>query len=121
MDYLAPTSMMNQGSQIPPNVLEVPPPVQDVGVDASLIKEHAEKDIDVLAALSMPDVYEYGYPPVLVSIWLWITSLAHKQRDFSKLAIGLPRGFAKSTLLRLFIIYCVLFTKKKFILVLSAT
>lgn len=101
-------------------ILEIPA-VQDVDVEAEIIAEHAKNDIDVLAALAMPEVYEFSYPPVLVSIWLWITALAHKQRDFSKLAIGLPRGFAKSTLFKLFIVYCVIFTKKQFILVLSAT
>lgn len=95
--------------------------IHDVNVDSQIIMEHAKNDIDVLAALAMPETFEYQYPPVLVSIWLWITQLAHKKRDFSKLAIGLPRGFGKSTLLRLFIVYCVLFTKKQFILVLSAT
>lgn len=118
MDFLALPSMTSNESQA---ALEVPPAVQDVNVDSQIIREHARTDLDVLAALTMPDVFEFTYPPVFVSIWQWITTLAHKQRDFSKLAIGLPRGFGKSTLLRLFIVYCVIFTKKQFILVLSAT
>ena len=38
-----------------------------------------------------------------------------------KIALGIPRGHGKTTLIKLFIVYCILFTDRKFILVMSAT
>ena len=37
------------------------------------------------------------------------------------MALGLPRGFGKTTLVKLFVLYCILFTDRKFILIMSAT
>jgi hypothetical protein len=36
------------------------------------------------------------------------------------LALGLPRGFAKTTLIKLFALYCILFTNRKFLLIVNA-
>jgi hypothetical protein len=52
---------------------------------------------------------------------IFLISYVNKTRDFSKLAIGLPRGFGKTTFIKIFILYCILFTKKRFILIISAT
>lgn len=82
--------------------------------------EASENHLDFLAALATPLVYLYAYPAVFLSVWQWLTSYAVKQRDFSRLALGLPRGFGKTTLIKLFILWCLLFTKKKFILVIAA-
>jgi hypothetical protein len=80
----------------------------------------AQESLDFLAALVMPLVYQYAYPPVFLAVWQWLTSYAILTRDFSKLALGLPRGFGKTTLLKIFIIWAILFTKKKFILIVAA-
>ena len=55
-----------------------------------------------------------------LAIWDFMKSKVHLHRDFSKLAIGIPRGFAKTALMKLWIIYCILFTMKKFVLVISS-
>jgi len=79
----------------------------------------AEKSVDFLAALAMPDIFKYFWPPLYISAWNWLLSFVNKERDFSQLVLGLPRGFAKTTFVKLFLLYVILYTKKKFILVMS--
>lgn len=81
----------------------------------------AKESLDFLASIAMPTIFQYCYPPVFQSVWNWLLSYAHKERDFSKLAIGLPRGFGKTTLMKIFILYCILFTSKRFILIVGST
>ena len=84
------------------------------------VVELAEQSMDFLAGLAMPEVYQYAFPPIFLAAWEWLCKYAQKQRDFSRLALGLPRGFGKTVVIKLFILFCILFTKKKFILVLGA-
>lgn len=89
--------------------------------ETSQVIELARTSMDFLAALSMPVIFTFCFPPVFISIWLWLVSFVHKTRDFSQLAIGLPRGFGKTSVIKLFILYCIIFTKKQFILVINDT
>ena len=81
------------------------------------VQESARNSLDFLAALATPDVYKYPFPTVYLSVWQWLLTYIHKSRDFSQLALGLPRGFAKTSLVKLFVLYCILFTSRKFIAV----
>lgn len=85
------------------------------------VHELARHDLDFLAALAAPDIFKYCFPPVYLTLWNWLLEYIFKERDFSKLALGLPRGFAKTTLLKLFIVFVILFTNRRYILVMSAT
>ncbi len=69
----------------------------------------------------MPTVFRYLFPPVFIAVWNWLVSYVHRNRDFSQLALGLPRGFGKTMLMKIFILYCILFTKKQFILIICGT
>lgn len=81
----------------------------------------AKEEMDFLAALAMPTIFQFGFPPVFKAVWQWMLGVVFKVRDFSQLALGLPRGFGKTTVIKLFILFCILFTQKKFILIISAT
>lgn len=85
------------------------------------VEELSKKSLDFLAALAMPLVFKYLFPVVFKSIWSWLLSYVNRTRDFSQLAIGLPRGFGKTMLIKIFILYVILFTKKKFILIVAGT
>jgi hypothetical protein len=78
-------------------------------------------DLNLLAGIALPDIFEYLFPQMYLAIWNWLIEFANKTRDFSKLALGMPRGFAKTTIVKLFILYCILFTHRKFILIISNT
>lgn len=94
-----------------------PDPVSSVAVNATEAQELARQSLDFLAALALPTVFRYLFPPVFKAIWSFLLSYIHKERDFSQLAIGLPRGFAKTTFIKIFLLYVILFTKRTFILV----
>lgn len=96
-------------------------PVGEVTASALEIQEAAKSSLDFLASLAMPAVFVFLYPVVFQAVWKWLLEFTHRTRDFSQLALGLPRGFGKTTLIKIYILYCILFTKKKFILVISAS
>lgn len=96
---------------------ESPAATQESAFHAQEVVDLARTSLDFLAGLAIPTVYEYAYPPVFLAVWDWLQSYIHKTRDFSQLALGLPRGFGKTALMKLFILYCILFTDRRFILI----
>lgn len=89
--------------------------------NADKARELAKQDPDFLMALCMPVVFKYFLPPVFRNVWNWLVESINKVRSFDRLALGLPRGFGKTTLVKLFCVFIILFTKRKFILILSKT
>jgi len=94
---------------------------QEIGVSSEEAQQAAKTNLNFLAALVMPLVFKFGFPPVFIAVWSWLLSFANKVRVFPQLALGLPRGFGKTTLIKIFVVYCILFTNKKFILIISAS
>jgi len=94
--------------------------IVDTSVSTAEAQEAARGSLDFLAMLAMPTVYQYAFPPLFLAIWEWLTTNALKYREFPQLALGLPRGFAKTTVIKIYILFCILFTQKKFILVICA-
>jgi len=93
--------------------------ITSASFNAQEVVSLAKSNLDFLAGIAMPTVYEYAFPPVYLSVWNWLMQYIHKERDFSQLALGLPRGFGKTNLMKLFILYCILFTDRKFILIVA--
>lgn len=79
----------------------------------------AEGDMNFLGALCFPEIMKFPFPVMFLAMWALLKSKINLTRDFSKIALGIPRGFAKTTFIKLFIIYIILFTKKSFIAVIS--
>lgn len=104
----------------PPTVIEEKK-VEEAQFDTQEVSELCQKSLNFLAGVALPTVFKYFFPPVFISIWNWLLSYVHKARDFSQLAIGLPRGFGKTMLIKIFVLYCILFTKKQFILIICGT
>lgn len=97
------------------------PTYQEAQFNTQEVENLCKTSLDFLAATALPLVFKYFFPPIFIQIWTWLVSTAHKARDFSQLAIGLPRGFGKTMVVKIFILYCILFTKKQFILVICGT
>jgi len=110
------------GFDLPPVVYEPTiEPTGEVTTDAFQAAELSKVSLDFLAALSMPTIFQYNYPPVFQALWSLLLDYSSRTRDFSQLALGLPRGFGKSTFLKIFILFLILHSSKRFILVLCAT
>ena len=90
-------------------------------MERSQVIEACKADLNFLAPLALPDVFEVDFPPVLLLVWQMVTAeLQKRSRGFPKLALGIPRGHAKTTLVKLLILYIILFTDKKYVLVISS-
>lgn len=97
-----------------------PESVVESAFDAKQVEDLARNSLDFLAALAMPTIFKYFYPDTYQQIWNWLLTYIHRPRDFSQLALGLPRGFAKTTFVKIFLLYVLLFTTRKFILICAA-
>lgn len=93
----------------------------DVSLDVKQAVELAKQELDFLAALAIPDIFKVEFPPVLLAAWQLVTQSAEEIRSFTQIALGIPRGHGKTTFIKLFILWCVIYTDKKFILIIAAT
>jgi len=126
LEYTPEEIAARKNAAVPPisdeeDLPEYTPTTNTVSADAHEIQAAARNSLDFLAGLAMPDIFKYSFPLVFTGIWQWLTELSGKVRDFSQIALGLPRGFSKTTVLKLFILWCILFTKKSFILYIAGT
>lgn len=103
----------------------LPPEVEDATVDVASerqsIAASCRSSLDFLAAVILTELYEYGYPPILQAMWQIITNSAAAAKGKHRYALGIPRGFSKTIMLKLYVVWCVLFSDKKFILIVCAT
>ena len=76
----------------------------------------ASQDMDMLAALAVPEILNLLFPPVFKAIWQLMTDSSSIKED-TQLAIGLPRGFGKTTVVKIYILWLILFSKKRYILI----
>jgi hypothetical protein len=80
-----------------------------------------KSSLDFLAALILVDVYKYGYPELFQAIWQMVCSAAMEVVGKPKYALGIPRGFSKTIILKLYVVWLVLFSDRKFILIVCNT
>lgn len=85
------------------------------------IANACRSSVDFLASLVLTDVYEYGYCDILKGMWQLICNAALELQGKQRFALGIPRGFSKTILLKLWVLWLVLFSERKFILVVCAT
>jgi len=80
----------------------------------------AREDLNFLSALVLGEHMLYLFPAMFIALWQFLKDKVYLVRDFPQLAIGIPRAFAKTTFVKIFIVFCILFTTKRFILVISS-
>lgn len=94
----------------------------EVAFERDELVEACRTSLDMLASIAVPTVFQHCFPPILVAAWQLLTDSALSTvKLFPQIALGIPRGHAKTTLIKLYALFCILFTKKKFILVLCDT
>jgi hypothetical protein len=89
----------------------------EVSTDSTDAAELSRKDINFLGMLVDPTEFTFGFPPFYVALFAMLTAFKNKIERF---AIGIPRGFAKTTFLKLLCVWYILFSDKKFILIVGA-
>lgn len=95
-------------------------PVTQVVAEVAQFIEVCRTELNPFAALCAPETFEYEFPDTYLAIWQWLLSYADKWRVFPRLALGLPRGFSKTTLIQLFIAYCVVYTRRQYVIIFAA-
>lgn len=83
--------------------------------------EACRTNLDFLASLILTDIYAYGYPAFLQAAWQMLCSAAETVAGKPKYAVGIPRGFSKTIILKLYVVWLVLFSDRKFILIVCNT
>lgn len=97
----------------------------DIYVPIEVDKEEAYQlgkvDFDFFSSLLLPTVCTAPWPPMYIAMWKLVI-----QRDDAmigeilRLALGLPRGFAKTTFVKLLLAYLIVYDLVHFILVVAA-
>lgn len=96
--------------------------LQEQTFDKQQVIELASRELNFLAPLAVPESFTFKFPPLMLTIWQMLREMVQfKYGETPKLALGIPRGFAKTTLVKLFILYVILFTPRKFILITAKT
>ena len=67
--------------------------------------------------LVAPEEFILHFPPFYLTIFAILTAFKNKLERF---ALGIPRGFAKTTFIKLLCVWYILFSHKKFILIVGA-
>lgn len=77
--------------------------------------------LDFLASIVLTEIYSYGYPALFHGLWQLLCDAAIQLRGKPKYALGIPRGFAKTILMKLYVVWLVLFSDRGFILIVCNT
>lgn len=93
---------------------------QKLALDRQEIVDRCRTDLNFLAPLAMPTVVTELFPPVFLAIWQLLIAKCSLQTIF-RLLLGLPRGHAKTTFIKLFCLYLILYTDRQFVLCLCAS
>lgn len=97
------------------------PSLVDIGVDVKEAYARGQIDINFFASLALPTVCIYQLPVFYVMIWQILAN--RKDVDLGKLirfALGLPRGHAKTTFIKILIAWLVVYDKVTFVLIVCA-
>lgn len=78
-------------------------------------------DLDFFSSVALPTECTEKFPPLHHNAWKLMTEAVLAGRELDQYAIGIPRGHAKTLLLKLLSLFIVLFTEKRFLLVVCNT
>jgi hypothetical protein len=93
------------------------PDTEDVATDAAEAAVLARADLNFLGMLAAPEEFTLLFPMFFLTVFSILTAFKQKVERF---AIGIPRGFAKTTFIKLLCLWYILFSDRKFILIVGA-
>lgn len=92
-----------------------------VAYDRDKAIEGCRSNLNFFASLGIPEVFKYLFPPTFLAIWQLLTENSMHEKGQHRLCIGIPRGFGKTILLKLWCLWLILFSSRRFILVVCNT
>lgn len=99
---------------------ELPLP-KTVSVSLAEAYERGKVDINFFSGLAMPEVCIFPLPAFYVAVWQLL--LHRKEEDFNKIlrfALGLPRGHAKTTFIKILICWMIVYDRVNFALIICS-
>jgi hypothetical protein len=85
------------------------------------VKHRMATDLDYFAGIALPEECTKPFSDLHHNVWSLLTESVLNNKPIDKYAIGIPRGHAKTLLLKLLCLFIILFTKRQFILVICNT
>jgi len=94
---------------------------QKVTLNSTDIKVRCRSDLDFFSALLLVGIPLEAYPPYYHTLWQLFTTLKMDTSKVFRFALGLPRGHAKTTFVKLLICWLVLYHRAHFVLMVCST
>ena len=94
------------------------PETNEFAVSISEAYERGKVDINFFAALCMPTICIYSLPPFYVAVWQVVAyGNSEDSEALLRFALGLPRGHAKTTFIKILISWLIVYDKISFALI----
>lgn len=91
---------------------------EDIAVDGASSIALARADFNFFSGLVDPVAFRFMFPSFYITLFSMLTAFKEPIEQF---AIGIPRGFAKTTFVKLLCAWYILFSDKQFILIVGAS
>ena len=94
----------------------------ELTIDSNEAYARGQQDINFFAGLALPDVSTEALPSFYILIWQLLTQ--REDKDIGRIirfALGLPRGHAKTTFIKILIAWLIVYDKVNFVLIVCAT
>lgn len=92
-----------------------------INADRDALHKRGEQDINFFASLAIPHVVTEPFPEFYVAIFHMLISRTPEQMGaILRFALGLPRGHAKTTFIKVLIAWLIVYDRVKFVLVICA-
>lgn len=93
----------------------------NISVSITEAYERGKVDINFFSALCMPSVCVFPLPPFYLAIFSLLTTRNPEDYDnVLRFALGLPRGHAKTTFIKILITYLIVYDRVKFVLIICS-
>jgi len=109
------------GTSPSPNDSQKQKGLTNVTLSAADIKHRCATDLDMFSALMLEGIPLVPYPAYYHNLWQLFTTLKMDSSKVFRFALGLPRGHAKTTFIKLLICWLVLYHRASFVLMVCST
>lgn len=109
----------------------------ELSLDVAEIERRCSQDLDFFASICLPDIVQYEFPPFYKTVWALLIQVLYVLRFPShpipeaivklglrrvfRFALGIPRGHAKTTFIKLLVCFSILYDLIDFALIVCST